>query len=404
MRAIRETPKYMLRMILQTTGDGICQSPAGALTSNAHHSVSRERWRNLRGRSVHCSHLANKATNAGRAGNARWRSACRSMVGLAGMLVVVAASVASAAADDHDGEIDRWVPSAALELGLMGHTGKGNISGTDVNTTDPDGGRIDIPQPIRSGDFPTLAITEPLASREQILAFLVGGTFELMTPRLMEGFASPRLFMDANLSDPFGLEVGLARDGDPGVMEFPFPPSNIGPIGEGAVVGRGHKITIQHQGLQLHAGLGAAFTFDLGPNRIRLKPSFVYSRIKQVVSTTSRRAVRRTNEAGTFADINDPEDYRLIIFDDVVEEVYHGIGPALEVELEPGSRMGPFSLSLFVKGHATRLFGDVTTDITATNEAFPEEQVFYKYSQDRWVYRASTGIRLRLVPQKRRRR
>ena len=45
----------------------------------------------------------------------------------------------------------------------------------------------------------------------------------------------------------------------------------------------------------------------------------------------------------------------------------HGIGPALEIEYETGGQEGPFDISLFIKGHATRFFGDVTTESTSTN-------------------------------------
>ena len=96
-------------------------------------------------------------------------------------------------------------------------------------------------------------------------------------------------------------------------------------------------------------------------------------------------------------------------------EVYHGLGPALEIEYETRNRVGPFAVSLFAKGNASYLFGDLKTEMQRTNqdgdvyqlndmgEQVPiDESVNWKYTQDRWVYRVTTGIRFRLVPKRKR--
>jgi hypothetical protein len=312
------------------------------------------------------------------------------------------AFVTALSATAEDENLKRWVPAVALEASIYGHTGKGNISSSELV-----GPRVSVSFPTQSGDFSPVedpnnpgtfidVITYPLASRQNVLNALVGVSFELMAPAFTTSGMAPRLFMDLNISETMGAEVGLAIDADPGDMSLPFPRSPSTVIGEGAILGRGSKITVQNQGPQIHAGIGTAFTFHFGPETIRIKPSFVYSRIKQTVSTKTRRAVRLNNANGARVDIDDPNDFRLLLFDDSIEEVYHGIGPALEIEYETGGRVGPFDVALFIKGHASRLFGDLTTDAAAANPAYPEEQVFYKYSQDRWTYRVGTGVRFRL--------
>ncbi len=297
-----------------------------------------------------------------------------------------------------DGELDRWVPSAALEIGIFGHTGKGEVTSTNVGTP-----RIDPPN-FPAGDHRGPFVVDPESSREDILSALVGGTFEIMTPAFADVPSHPRLFLDVNISVPLTTEVGLARDAEPGELGFPQPFTASTITGEDTVAGRGTKITVQHQGPQIHAGLGAALTFDFGSQRIRIKPSFVYSRIKTDITAVGNRAVRlRDFDPRVPRDFD--TEFRTIELNDKVEEVYHGIGPALEVEYETGNRLGPFSLTLFLKAHASRLFGDLKTRMEKTNQdptVTGEETIRWKYSQDRWVFRASTGLRFRLVPKSRR--
>ena len=336
-------------------------------------------------------------------------------------LVLSASEVALAESDPHDGEIDRWVFSTGLEVGVFAHTGKG--SNTATSTGCP---RVDVTRPSRGvvcdgpflvdyqrGDQRSPNVVPDQGSREDILSALVGGNFEIMSPALADVPTRPRLFFDVNVSVPLTTEVGLAREADPDELRFPDIIETSQVLGELATAGRGTKITVQHQGPQFHAGLGAALTFDFGPERIRIKPSLVYSRIIMDISATTRRAVRLGGFDPTNRDFD--SEFRKIELDDLVTEVYHGIGPALEVEYETRNRIGPFSLSIFVKGHASHLFGDLETEMSGTNsdpgvfqfndagEQIPiDETVNWRYNQDRWVFRASTGLRFRLVPKKRR--
>ena len=323
-----------------------------------------------------------------------------------GWLLVIAAAMvggsqvshAESAAAMHDGELTRWVPSAALEVGIFGHTGKGNIDSTDVGTP-----RVDPPN-FAVGDVRGDSLIPSEASREQILSALVGGDFEIMTPRLADVPTHPRLFFDVNISAVMTNEVGLARSGEPTSLQFPrnFDPGSV--LGENVVAGRGTKINVHHQGPQLHIGQGVAFTFDFGAERIRIKPSIVYSRIITDISGVANRAVRLRNFT-PFVPRDFDSEFRRVELSDKFREVYHGVGPAVEVEYETANRIGPFAMSIFIKGHASHLLGDLETELRATNQdptVTGDESVRFKYSQDRWVFRASTGIRFRLVPRRRR--
>jgi len=332
---------------------------------------------------------------------------------LAAALVVCAALppfASLANADSPQEELRKWTPSVGLEVGVFGHTGKGNISSTEIF-----GPRQNIPVPLQSGDFPSIedpnnpgtfidVITRPLADRDEISNAVLGINFEIMSPAITTRGPAPRFFMDLSILDPQGSEVRLAIDGDPSELAISESASDTFPVGEAALLGRGQRITVQNQGPQFHAGIGTAFTINWGAETFRIKPSIVYSRLKQVVSVTSRRGIRLNNENRNTVSLDDPTDYRFFNFDDQIDEVYHGIGPAVELEYDTGGRMGPFEVTVFIKGHASHLFGDVTTELTATNPEYPAEQMFYKYSQDRWVFRGTTGFRFRLNPKERRRR
>lgn len=323
---------------------------------------------------------------------------------------VVFANGAEARSDSTRDELRSWTPSVALEVGIYGHTGKGNIDSTEIS-----GPRIVPPVPLRSGDFPSIedpnnpgsfidVITRPLASREEISNAVAGVNFELMSPAITTAGPAPRFFWDLSISDPMGSEVRLAIDADPSELSISDDAADNFPVGEAALLGRGHNISVQSQGPQIHTGFGVAYTINWGAETIRIKPSLVYSRVKQIVTVTSRRGIRLSNTQRINNPLDNPADYRFFNFDDQVDEVYHGIGPALELEYDTGGRVGPFDFTIFIKGHASRFFGDVTTELQATNPEYQAEQIFYKYSQDRWVFRGTTGFRFRLNPQERRRR
>ncbi len=308
----------------------------------------------------------------------------------------ISVGAATDANSSHDGEIERWVFSSALEVGIFAHTAKGNVRGSDVI-----GPRTTTPSESQ-GDSRCTCLVDPKNSREEVSAALVGGDFEVMTPALFDVPSRPRLFMDFNISAVLTNDVGLARDAEPSpVLEYPFGLSGGAAgeaLGETTIEGRGTKTIIQHQGPQLHAGIGTAFTFDFGPERIRIKPSFVYSRAVLDISVEAARAIRLQQGPGTSFDDN----FRTFYGADDFREVYHGIGPALEIEYETRNRIGPFSVTLFLKGHAIHFLGDLKTRFTVSNPDYPGEQVDWKYTQNAWAYRASTGIRFRLVPKRKR--
>lgn len=284
-----------------------------------------------------------------------------------------------------------WRIYANPEIAIYGHTGKGNSSATQIT-----GPRVANPSTLLGDLGRDIALPE--RSREQIMSALVGATFGMMTPGL-DVASRPRLFADFNLSVPIGTEAQLARKGDPGQLSL--PPERIlvnRPVGEGVVRGIGTQITAVHQGPQIHAGLGVSTEYDIGNDQwIRLKPAVVYSRTILDIKAQTRRAVRLNNDFGANQNL---DDFRFILLDDERTEVYHAIGPSMELEYEPGLRWGPFVLSLYTRGHAAYILNTLETEMQQCNVSGgqPEECASWKYKQDRWTYRATAGIHLTWGP------
>ena len=326
--------------------------------------------------------------------NIRRRNARRILEGILAPVLYAAIATSSAPASAEKLDLEdptHWVFSGALEVSIFGHTGKGNTQGTLL--TGP-----------RASDISAIddlgpSVVGNVASREEVLAALLGGNFEIMSPQLMATAGRPRLFFDFSLTGVLGQETGLARESDPGLFAIPSEAINSGSaVGESAVTGGGTKITVQPQGPQIHAGLGTAFTLEIREEEvIRIKPSLVYSRTILDVDALTHRAVRLNSPGGI---VSLDTHFRLIQLSDDFTEVYHGLGPALEIEYEPGIRIGPFGITLYLKGHASYLFGDLTTKLSGVNPDpnSPGESVSWKYTQDAWAYRAGTGIRLRWDP------
>ena len=166
---------------------------------------------------------------------------------------VISSNLASAQADDPSfvglEGLRHWNLYGGPEIAVYAHSGKGNSTSTNIT-----GPRVD-PIFIRTGDLGD-EISAPERSREDIASFLVGGTFGVLTP----GFdvpGRPRFFFDLNVSQPMTTEVELARRGNPGVVTLPRGEA-LGrpPVREGALTGLGTGVSVQHQGPQVHAGLG----------------------------------------------------------------------------------------------------------------------------------------------------
>ena len=233
------------------------------------------------------------------------------------------------------------------------------------------------------------------------MSFLSGATIGVLTPAL-DLPVRPRLFMEFNLSFPHSTESQFARLGNPGPLAFPVSNGSPlpAPVGEGVLQGIGTQITAVHQGPQIHAGFGGSIEFTMrGDQILRIKPAVQYSRTILDVTGQTLRAVRLNNNAGNNQSL---ADFRFILLQDERTEVYHAIGPSVEIEYDPALQWGPVRFSLYARGHASYFLTSAKTQMQQCNVAGgqPNECARWKYTQDPWAYRATAGIRLSWVPKR----
>lgn len=304
--------------------------------------------------------------------------------------VAASPALADGAMGGGNERVQSWSFYFGPEIAMYAHTGKGNSSSTQLT-----GPRVNPPNST-FGDLGT-TVSDPERSRETMAAFLVGGTFGVLTPALDIG-GRPRAFLDLNISAPATTEAQLARRGNPGTVGFPRGPNPPTPVGEGALLGQGTLLSAQQQGPQIHAGLGFSVEFPIpGDQVIRVKPAAMYSRTILDLEAQLVRPVRLNNDASTNQTL---ADFRIISLRDQRTEVYHAAGPSLELEYLPGIDWGPFTLSLYARGHAAHILNTLKTEMQQCNDAGgqPNECVRWKYTQDRWTYRATLGVHLNWMP------
>ena len=314
-------------------------------------------------------------------------------------------------------EFAKWQFSAGVELGLYGTSGEGDVSGSIL--TEPRATNIDT----LLGDGGPNVVADQSDTQDVLSSALLGGTFGVMSPALFDGLAGstrlrnsllgeillasrPRLFFDVSILPALTLETSVVRDGDPGQFKLPDDiPSGPKLVPERLVQGTGTNLTSQHQGVQFRASLGMAFTIvELEEGSLRIKPSLHYSRVENKVSAVARRAVRLLDEDpfvtvdGRTARFRSLDHFRTIGVSDESTEVYHGVGPAFELEYVTQEAFGPFGVSLFLKGTATRLLGDLETEFQVANADNEDETVTFRFKNAPWSYSASMGIRLLFSP------
>src|SRR5262245_22243580 len=168
-------------------------------------------------------------------------------------------------------EIERWVPSAAVSFDILGQRSAGAIEsdnfigppisdgGCEINRT---GTRV--PGPCREPVPSVPVLTPNVRDTDTTTAALVKLSLELMTPRLLDGLASPRLFAHADGSLAFAFRRKLAGAGSPGAMNLPPPTSTIGSpvqpnITEETITGQGNRAFSELQTGVFTAGAGVAF-------------------------------------------------------------------------------------------------------------------------------------------------
>jgi hypothetical protein len=350
------------------------------------------------------------------------RSLLVSIVAVVGFCVGFAVAE-SARAAQAGGDLDRWVPSFAVYFDVVrqkatGAVSSGPVLGPPLDPYDtaqdalapgngcvfartinhpgfPDNGTVVY---TRSGALcPTarpsfIGIDASDTSSETSVAPLVGGSLELMTPRLLRDFLDPRLFVHGDTAVAFSFERNLAGKGRPGEFSVPVHAQGVTDLEELSIPGQGSRARWQLGKIVYSAGGGLAFTFTLFQRTFRLKPSFEWVQVDQDFIGVTRRAVKLQFPSGT----SDISQFREISLSSVHTRTFDGIGPGLELEVDT-ARLGPIQTSLYAMGRGYYLLGNLDTTLTATNQY--GETATWTFQPEQWMIRAGVGIRFRWLPE-----
>jgi hypothetical protein len=324
----------------------------------------------------------------------------------------------SDAGEDSELEIERWVPAAAVSFDILGQRSEGAVE-SDNFTGPPisDGGcetrpGVRIPGACREPVPSTLQLTPSAHGTDTTTAALVKLSLELMTPRLAEGFASPRVFAHADGSLAFAFRRKLAGAGSPGAMNLPPATSTIGTpvqpnISEETITGQGNRAFSELQTGVFTAGAGIAFTANVFGRTVRIKPSFDYLRQEIEFDGRANRAIQI--RGSNFSRPDGLEDFRLLSFSAHDTRIQHGVGGGLELEADT-QHIGPFLLSVFGGARAYHMLGDLDvtlcSDVNQIGPSFSPgacaagtgERVVWHFEPDDFAWVGGVGLRFRYVP------
>jgi hypothetical protein len=318
-------------------------------------------------------------------------------------LVALRALVASVAfADDEVEPVlqageNRWVPSFAIKSGITIQKQRG----TADSLLFQDGSSTSVP--LRGFVGRTDVPVSPF----------VGGSLEVMTP----AFAiptRPRLFLSAEYMPMFANDHSLAIEGDPGCIRSPLQGSpcahdvtEITPqtFDEGAANGKGSRTSAQIDSLAFSANLGVAFPFQFRMRQMRIKPSIGWINYKvdangfvsDAACNPSNQCTDSLLEIPPLPPIVVPGFLREVNLKGNGSEVFNGIGPALDLDMDVG-RYGPLGVSLLVGASAYKILGNRDIKFQAS-QSFNDElgndvaTASFKVKVNPWLFRGNLGIR-----------
>lgn len=273
-----------------------------------------------------------------------------------------------AIAEDPTDELDRWVPSAALSLGIGARNAEGTVESGELTGSSP-------PEPVRPSASDTQTIFNPRLDVQ----------LELMSPSPIASWGRPRPFAQVGFGANFGFEYDVVREGTPGAL---IPPTI--PVPEAEVVGQGSAVTADVGAIDFRAGLGAAFTFDVSSWRMRVKPSVQYLLQTTDVGGVVNRAVALLPGNTT--------SYRLIELSASESRVDHAVGPGIEFEVD-ATRTGPVVLTPFLSFQAMAFVKDEETVLTDSfTDGTGTETATWTFRNTGWNYSGSAGLRVRWLP------
>lgn len=312
----------------------------------------------------------------------------------------------AAAAQTRD-ESERWIPSFAPKFVVLGQRADAEITSNSltyertVRVRSTSGPPVDVV----TMETVTSQLRPPTDGDDVLLAALVGGDVELMTPGWQALPGRPRLFAHGGLFGAFGQTSKVTREGDPTGLPDPLP--TLPQQTEETVQGIGSEVTAEIEPFAFGVGGGVAFGFDVFGRRLRIKSSIEFMQEELQLEGRLFRAVQ-TDTGGVVTIPIVPSRFFGVSLETKTTEVFRGLGPGLEVEMDT-LRAGPFMLALFAGGQAYKMLGDRKVDMQA------EEQIDdptlrppgetqnaiadFTFEKNPWSFSGSVGLRFRWLPE-----
>ena len=303
---------------------------------------------------------------------------------------------------------DRWIPSLAIQSGVIFGRQHGSVSsdcrapGTLVPTScDPAPDEVDYGTVLRPGEVDDELVVTPY----------VGGNLSLLTPALAT-FGKPRIFVGVELPYQFAIDRNVAQKQRPTGIREPEDPNVGEAIDEGGLLGVGSRTASEIQGLTFGANAGISFAFELLGRKYRVKPAFAWlreeiqvrGRIEQGICSNIPNVERDDCDVDGVKDPGFPNAFtRVITLKGHDSMTLDGIGPALDLEMETG-RFGPYTVSLFVGVGGYYLLSDRSLAFSATRTIGPDQlgsavdyHADWSFHVNPWLYRGGIGLRLSWV-------
>lgn len=326
-------------------------------------------------------------------------------------------AIRSHAREDSKLEIERWVPAAAVSFDILGQRSEGAVESDDFTGPPKSTGGCEIRPGVFNGRecrepvASTLTLTPNVRDGDTTTAALVKLSLELMTPRLADVLASPRLFAHADGALAFAFRRKLAGAGKPETMGLPPPPAAVTGIPtnvtEETITGQGNRVFSELQTGVFSAGAGIAFTVKAFDRTLRIKPSFDYLRQEIEFEGLANRAIQ-IRGSNTFRP-DGLDDFRLLTFSARETRIQHGIGGGLELEVDT-QQIGPFLVSVFGGARAYHMLGDLDVTLCSDQNLIgpsfsPDacetgigEKVTWRFEPDDLAWQGGVGLRFRFVP------
>lgn len=281
-----------------------------------------------------------------------------------GVLFVVSLAVCLlpifATAEPAADELERWRPSVAV------------FSVVSVQDT-----KSSVVSNLRPSDDPG----RPIEQAQAIVWPSIGGSLELMSPRLVEGFGAPRVFVHGDLIGAFLSDRKLANEGAPD--EFGVPTSPVFP--EESIEGQGSETRLDIGSLAWGAGIGVAFRVEILGYEFAIKPSAEWYQYKGTFRGVVARAIKPAPDQ--------PLD-RLVRLELTDRRTWNAAGGGLELET-PVLETDEFTGHMFVTGKAYALLGDRSIDRTVRDATVPTDAAVFDYKASSILYNFGLGFRLR---------